>query len=355
MIAILHVILDRDGVLNVEQSEGGYVKDWSQWRWLAGALEGLRLLRTAGIRISVATNQAGVGRGLVDQADLDAIHAQMIAEEARAGGSIDRVFVCPHAPLSGCDCRKPRPGLLIRAIEASAIPRQATMVLSDALRDLEAARAADVSPALVRTGKGRLTEAAIADRGVPVFDHQNMRAGDSHIFIAGDANADLPLLHEAADEGRLAGENAARWPVVYKRSRRTPLGIVFCDPQVAVAGKRHAQLVADGADFAIGEVSFEDQGRARVMLVNSGLLRVYGEQGSGLLLGAEMIGPQNEHLAHLLAWAIQARMTVAEVLQMPFYHPVIEEGLRTALRSLLEALGMGPHPPLHCIDCGPGA
>ena len=91
------------------------------------------------------------------------------------------------------------------------------------------------------------------------------------------------------------------------------------------------------------------------MLVNHGLLRVYGEQGSGLLLGAEMIGPQNEHIAHLLAWAIQARMTVADVLQMPFYHPTIEEGLRTALRELLTALGMGAAPPLHCIDCGPGA
>ena len=90
------------------------------------------------------------------------------------------------------------------------------------------------------------------------------------------------------------------------------------------------------------------------MLVNQGLLRVYGEQGSGLLLGAEMIGPDNEHLAHLLAWAIQMRMTVPQVLEMPFYHPVIEEGLRTALRLLLEALGMGPHPPMRCIDCGPG-
>ena len=123
--------------------------------------------------------------------------------------------------------------------------------------------------------------------------------------------------------------------------------MVFSDPQIAYAGRRHAQLLADGVDFAVGEVSFEDQGRSRVMLVNHGLLRVYGEQGSGLLLGAEMIGPQNEHIAHLLAWAIQARMTVAGVLQMPFYHPTIEEGLRTALRELLTALGMGAAPPLY--------
>ncbi len=169
-MVIQHVILDRDGVLNVEASVGGYVIDWSKWRWMPGALEGLRLLRAAGIRVSVATNQAGVGHGLVDRADLDAIHALMLADAARAGGMIDHVFVCPHAPNSGCDCRKPAPGLLVQAVEASGIPRHATMAIGDALRDLEAAWAADISPALVRTGKGRLTEAAIAGRGVPVFD-----------------------------------------------------------------------------------------------------------------------------------------------------------------------------------------
>ncbi|MEO6154839.1 MAG: dihydrolipoyl dehydrogenase, partial [Thermomonas sp.] len=192
-------------------------------------------------------------------------------------------------------------------------------------------------------------------RGVPVFDHQSMQAGNSHIFIAGDAGDDFPVLHEAADEGHLAGKNAASFPSVFKHTRRTALGIVFCDPQAAFAGRGHAQLITDGVDFATGEVSFEDQGRSRVMLVNQGLLHVYGERGSGRLVGAEMIGPSCEHLAHLIAWAIQLRMTVAQVLEMPFYHPVIEEGLRTALRMLLEALGMGPHPPLRCIDCGPGA
>lgn len=169
-IAIQHVILDRDGVLNAEPSAAGYVTNWSQWQWMAGALDGLRLLRGAGIRVSVATNQSGVGRGIVDRAALDAIHAHMIVEAAHAGGTIDRVFVCPHAPNSGCDCRKPAPGLLVQAIESSGIPRQATMVIGDALRDIEAAWAADVSPVLVRTGKGRLTEVALAGRAVPVFD-----------------------------------------------------------------------------------------------------------------------------------------------------------------------------------------
>ena len=199
------------------------------------------------------------------------------------------------------------------------------------------------------------TGLALDKRGVPAFDRQSMQASDSHIFMAGDAGDDMPVLHEAADEGHLAGKNAASFPAVYKHTRRTSMGIVFCDPQAAFAGQRHSQLIKDGVDFAIGEVSFEDQGRSRVMLVNQGLLRVYGERGTGSLLGAEMIGPENEHLAHLLAWAIQMQMTVAQVLEMPFYHPVVEEGLRTALRMLLEDLGMGPHPPLRCIDCGPGA
>ncbi|MGV8943055.1 dihydrolipoyl dehydrogenase [Thermomonas sp.] len=195
---------------------------------------------------------------------------------------------------------------------------------------------------------------ALDARGVPDFDPQTMQAGDSHVFLAGDANANREVLHETADEGHLAGTNAMSFPAVYKHARRTPLGIVFSDPQIAFAGRTHAQLLTDGVDFAIGDVSFENQGRSRVMLVNHGLLRVYGEQDSGLLLGAEMIGPENEHLAHLLAWTIQMRMTVRQVLDMPFYHPVIEEGLRTALRKLLGVLGMGPHVPLSCIDCGPG-
>lgn len=191
-------------------------------------------------------------------------------------------------------------------------------------------------------------------RGVPVYDRLSMQCGDSHVFIAGDADGDLPLLHEAADDGHIAGENVAGWPRVYSRRRRTPLGIVFTDPQIAIAGQSHRELTEGGVDFATGEVSFENQGRARVMLVNRGLLRVYGEHGSGRLLGAEMIAPAGEHLAHLIAWSIESRLTVAEVLQRPFYHPVLEEGLRTALRELLAALGMGDAPPLNCLDCGPG-
>lgn len=168
-------------------------------------------------------------------------------------------------------------------------------------------------------------------RCVPAFDPHTLRCGDSNIFIAGDANNDLPLLHEAADEGRIAGENAARFPDVQRGQRRTPLGIVFSDPQLATAGRRYADL--DPAAIVVGAVSFEDQGRSRVMLRNRGLLHVYADIRDGRVLGAELTGPDAEHLAHLIAWGIQSGMTVQRMLEMPFYHPVVEEGLRTALRD----------------------
>jgi dihydrolipoamide dehydrogenase len=175
------------------------------------------------------------------------------------------------------------------------------------------------------------TGVALDAYGVPSFDRYTLQCGDSPIFIAGDANNDVPLLHEAADEGRIAGENAARFPDVRAGLRRTPLGIVFSDPQIAVIGGG-LNAVRDVAHVT-GSVSFEDQGRSRVMARNRGLLHVYAEVGSGRLLGAEMIGPDAEHIGHLLAWAHQMNMTVAQMLEMPFYHPVVQEGLRTALRD----------------------
>ncbi len=182
------------------------------------------------------------------------------------------------------------------------------------------------------------TSLVLNAQGVPVFDRETMQAGDSAIFIAGDANADAPLLHEAADEGRIAGENAARYPDVRPGLRRAPLAVVFSDPQIAVAGKSHARLIP--GTYVIGEVDFGDQGRSRVMLKNRGLLHVYADIETGRFLGAEMVGPSAEHIGHLLAWAVQQELTVARMLEMPFYHPVIEEGLRTALRDAAAKLAL---------------
>lgn len=196
---------------------------------------------------------------------------------------------------------------------------------------------------------------ACGDDGVPLHDALTRQCGQRPVFIAGDADHERPLLHEAADEGRSAGDNAGRWPELRAHPRRAPLAVVFSDPQIALAGASHAALVATGQPFATGRVSFADQGRSRVMGRNAGALHLYGCPRSGRLLGAEMLGPAAEHLGHLLAWSVQRGDTVQQMLDSPFYHPVVEEGVRTALRALRRALHMGPAPVPQCLDCGPGA
>ncbi len=200
------------------------------------------------------------------------------------------------------------------------------------------------------------TSLELDDHGMPLYDPWTMQCGDSHIFIAGDANNHLPLLHEAADEGGIAGTNAGRYPEVRVGHRRTPLAVVFSDPQIATVGLTIQQVDEQCRGcYEVGSVDFSDQGRSRVMGANRGLLRVYGEHGSGLFMGAEMFGPAAEHIAHLLAWSAQQRIKVSDMLDMPFYHPVIEEGLRTALRDLNHKLKLGPEMSDRCMECGPGS
>lgn len=101
-------------------------------------------------------------------------------------------------------------------------------------------------------------------RGAPVYESISMQAGSNHVFVARDATLSLPLLHETADERRLAGENAGRYLETFKRAQCTPLGIIFTDPQITAVGQGYGALTKVGSDFAIGDVSFEDPGRARV-------------------------------------------------------------------------------------------
>ena len=190
------------------------------------------------------------------------------------------------------------------------------------------------------------TTLKLDSKGAPSFDPlttQTVSAGrTSPIFIAGDASNFIPLLHEAADEGRIAGGNAARFALgkpVSPGLRRAPIGVVFTDPQIGIVGGGFDSMKS--GTFATGQVSFEDQGRARILLRNKGLVNLYADLATGHFLGAEMLAPGVEHLAHLLAWALQAGMTVAQMLKMPFYHPVIEEGLRTALHDLDAKLSAG--------------
>lgn len=182
------------------------------------------------------------------------------------------------------------------------------------------------------------------EKGHYPIDAQTLQLGDQPVFVAGDANGLHPILHEAADDGGLAGKNAARFPKLERSARRTPLSIMFTDPQVAVVGKSYKQL--EGCSAVHGEADFADQGRARVQAENRGKLRVYGERDSHRVIGAELIAPAGEHLAHLLAWSIQRELTVEEMLALPFYHPVVEEGLRSALRDLAKNLRCGE--PIKC-------
>ncbi len=176
------------------------------------------------------------------------------------------------------------------------------------------------------------------DGGYPI-DPATLQLADLPVFVAGDVNELHPLLHEAADDGRIAGANAARYPDVQPGARRAPLGIVFSDPQIAIVGGGYEALGA--CEAAAGELPMAHQGRARIQGRDQGLLRIYAEQATGRLRGAEIFGPGAEHLGHLLAWAVQAKMTVQEALDMPYYHPVLEEGVRSALGQLLKRLGRG--------------
>jgi dihydrolipoamide dehydrogenase len=173
------------------------------------------------------------------------------------------------------------------------------------------------------------------DRGVPVYDPLTRQVGKLPIFIAGDVNADLAILHEAGHEGRVAGYNASHDEnTAFKRKAR--LGITFCDPNIATVGAQLNEL--DEKEVAIGEIQFGPVGRALILAKNRGVLRIYVQRSSGKLLGAAMACVKGENLAHLLAWSVQQGLTVFDLLKMPFYHPVIEEALQAALYSVLDEL-----------------
>ena len=187
------------------------------------------------------------------------------------------------------------------------------------------------------------TGISLNEKGIPRFNGETMQIEDSSIYIAGDVNGEKSLLHEASDEGSIAGYNAvAKEKISFER--RTFLGITFSDPNIAIVGKSYDALSKEGIKFIEGRVSFEGQGRSIVKLKEKGLLKLYACPETGLILGSEMFGPSIEHIAHLLAWSIQNKMNVHDILSMPFYHPEIEEGLRTAMRSLATQIQASSSP-----------
>ncbi|GJD53959.1 Dihydrolipoyl dehydrogenase [Methylobacterium crusticola] len=174
------------------------------------------------------------------------------------------------------------------------------------------------------------------EAGLPDFNPQTLQCGSAPVFLAGDVNREHPVLHEAQRQGWVAGGNAARFPQVEAPEPWPSLAMVFTDPEMAAVGRRFEARAA--REWVIGEASFADQGRARVMGRAAGLMRVYAEP-DGRLLGGEMVGPGVEHLAHTLAVALQEGWTAATFLDRPFYHPTLEEGLQSAVKAIADRTG----------------
>ncbi len=179
------------------------------------------------------------------------------------------------------------------------------------------------------------TSLELNEHGIPLFDTTTLQCGDSAVFIAGDANNYLPLLHEASDEGHIAGDNAGRYPDTRPGHRTVPLAVVFSDPQIATVGMSPAKIAQYGDNqIASASLSFSNVARAKVLNRTEGMMKLWADRKSGKLLGAELLGPDVEHLAHLLAWAMQQGLNLDQMLAMPYYHPVLEEGVRSVLREL---------------------
>lgn len=169
-------------------------------------------------------------------------------------------------------------------------------------------------------------------KNLPI-DSKTKQLANYPIFVAGDAYTQTPVQHEAAHEGKITAQNALNFPSIQSCKTLTPLSIVFSHPEMAIVGKSFKQLNDAQKNFVVGKVSYTNQGRAVVLGKNYGAIEVYVEKVSHQLLGAELFNVGAEHLAHLLTWMMAEKRTVEEILTQPFYHPTLEEGLKTALRD----------------------
>ncbi len=165
------VFLDRDGVINENRPD--YVKNLEEFVVLPGVLQALRLLGSTGMLVIVVSNQSAINRGLVSRETVEEIHRRMMDLAQAAGGRIDAVFYCPHRPEEGCECRKPRPGLLVEAARRLEVNLPESYMVGDALSDVQAALAVGAQPLMVLTGRGREQAARLLEQGlgkVPVFE-----------------------------------------------------------------------------------------------------------------------------------------------------------------------------------------
>lgn len=186
LASIRHIIVDRDGTLNRELSDG-WVRSVEEWEWLPGSIEALQLLASRGLRISVVTNQSGIGRGVVSESEVGAVHQHVERELAEHQVELVGIYVCPHAPDRGCACRKPAPGLVRRAIDEARVRPEATLLIGDDRRDLQAGEAAGTHVALVCTGKGSQFKNSV-EPGTLVFRNL-LEAAELVSGSAGDARS----------------------------------------------------------------------------------------------------------------------------------------------------------------------
>lgn len=185
-------------------------------------------------------------------------------------------------------------------------------------------------------------------KGMPAYDENSMQIGDLAIYIAGDSNASRQILHEASDEGKIAGYNAAH-NTSTKFKRKTPLSITFCDPNISIIGQTWAELEGD-VNVVVGEMSLGPIGRALIMASNRGVMRIYAHKLTGKVLGAAIVSTRGEHIAHLLAWGISQNMSVHDMLQMPYYHPVIEEAMQACLYHVKSKLEIADNNKIYELE-----
>jgi D-glycero-D-manno-heptose 1,7-bisphosphate phosphatase len=173
-----YVLLDRDGVINADSDQ--FIKSPDEWQPITGSLEAIALLNRHGYKVAVISNQSGLARGLFDLTMLEKIHAKMQRLTAEKGGKIDAVYFCPHGPADGCNCRKPRPGLLEEFAADHHVSLQGMFFIGDSLRDIQTAQAVGAAPILVKTGKGQKTLTDNPDLNIPVFE--NLYDAAQHII-----------------------------------------------------------------------------------------------------------------------------------------------------------------------------
>lgn len=166
------IILDRDGVINHDSD--AFIKSPDEWQPIEGSAEAIGALTSAGFTVAVASNQSGIARNLFDLRTLGLIHDKMRRVVRSHGGDIDRIVFCPHGPGDGCDCRKPKPGMLLKLSHQYGAPLDRIPVIGDSLRDLDAAAAVNARPILVLTGKGKATAVEISEAGRDVEIFANL-------------------------------------------------------------------------------------------------------------------------------------------------------------------------------------